>query len=189
MSGEEKEAKKRGERFPGEQKPFTWILATGCSDKILQSFGAIADSDLGAGVYRLPDGFQIGIVVIRNLPETSKTLWLRGLGKDQILTKAFANIRELPGTRRERNDIVEVCIKHFKYLTEKSATGLSQEEEDFMKTMQEIDAIYRSEMAQARLEGLLMGEAREYELVFRQLKRCVGDIPTNTEEVVKALSV
>jgi hypothetical protein len=155
----------------------------------LQSFGAIPDSDLGAGVYRLPDGFQIGIVVIRNLPEIPGTPWLRGLGKDKILTNAFANIRKLPGTRRERNDIVEVCIKHFKYLIEKSATGLSQEEEDFMKTMQEIDAIYRSEMAQARLEGLLMGEAREYELVLRQLKRRVGDISNDMEDMVKALSV
>jgi Domain of unknown function (DUF4351) len=193
VSGEEKEAKKRGERFPGEQKPFTWILATGCSDKILQSFGAMPDGDLGAGVYRLPDGFQLGIVVIRNLPETSETLWLRGLGKNKILTKAFANIRELPGTRRERNDIVEVCIKHFRYLTEKSVAGLSQEEKDFMKTMQEIDAVYRSEMAQARLEGELMGEARgrrgEYELVLRLLKRRVGDISTDLEEMVKALSV
>jgi Domain of unknown function (DUF4351) len=118
---------------------------------------------------------------------------LRGLRKDKILTTAFANIRELPGTRRERNDIVEVCIKHFKYLTEKSVAGLSQEEEDFMKTMQEIDAVYRSEMAQARLEarmeGVLMGEAREYELVLRLLKKRVGNISTDLEEMVKALSV
>lgn len=58
-----------------------------------------------------------------------------------------------------------------------------------MKTMQEIDTIYRSEMAQARLEGVLMGEAREYELVLRLLKRRVGDISTDLEGMVKALSV
>jgi hypothetical protein len=32
-------------------------------------------------VYRLPDGLQIGIVVIRNLSETSDTLWLRSNSK------------------------------------------------------------------------------------------------------------
>jgi hypothetical protein len=60
----------------------------------------------------------MGVVVIRELPETPETLSLRGLGKDKILTQAFANISELPPTRRERNDILEVCIKHFKYLIE-----------------------------------------------------------------------
>jgi hypothetical protein len=48
-------------------------------------------------------------------------------------------------------------------------------------------------MAQARIEGELMGEARgrrgEYELVLRLLKRRVGDVSTDLEEMVKALSV
>jgi hypothetical protein len=179
-SGEEKEAKKRNEIFTEEQKPFTWILTTGCSKKLLQSFGAIQDEELGAGVYRLPTGLNMGIVVIKDLPETPETLWLRGLGKDRILTRAFENIRELPTTRRERNDILEVCIKHFKYLSEKSATGLTPEEEDFMKTMQDIDTLYKSEMNRARLEG-------ELQLIFRQLKRRVGNLSIDLEARVKAL--
>jgi hypothetical protein len=75
------------------------------------------------------------------------------LGKDQILADAFAQIRGLPETKRERNDIVEVCIKHFKYLIEKSVTGLSEEEDNFMKTMQEIDTIYQAEMGRIKEEG------------------------------------
>jgi predicted transposase YdaD len=151
-------------------------------------------------------------VVIRSLPEIPATLWLRGLGKDQILTQAFADIRELPGTRRERNDIVEVCIKHFKYLTEKPPSSLSEEEEDFMKTMQEIDAIYKSEMSQARLEGEVRGrqegrqegrkegrqegrkegrqEGRQeqgYLLVLRQLPRRVGNVSIDLQERVRSL--
>jgi hypothetical protein len=173
-SGEEKEAKKRNEIFTEEQKPFTWILTTGCSKKLLQSFGAISDEELGVGVYRLPTGLNMGIVVIKDLPEIPATLWLRGLGKDQILTRAFENIRELPTTRRERNDILEVCIKHFKYLSEKYSIGLTQEEEDFMKTMQEIDTLYKSELNRARLEGEHEGEQRGevkqgQTLILRQL--------------------
>jgi Domain of unknown function (DUF4351) len=102
------------------------------------------------------------------------------LGKDQILTRAFENIRELPTTRRERNDILEVCIKHFKYLSEKYSIGLTQEEEDFMKTMQEIDTLYKSELNRARLEG-------EIQLIFRQLKRRVGNLSIEMEARVKAL--
>jgi hypothetical protein len=115
------------------------MLATGCSRTILRLFGAALDPAMGAGIYRVIPGLRMGIVVIRELPDTPETLWLRGLGKDKILTQAFANITQLPETKRERNDIVEVCIKHFQYLAEKSGTSLSEQEENFMKTMQEID--------------------------------------------------
>jgi hypothetical protein len=183
-SGEEKEFKKRNQVFTEAQKPFTWLLATGCSKNLLQSFSGVSDAELGVGVYRLAAGLRMGIVVIRELPETLETLWLRGLGKDKILTQAFANISELPPTRRERNDILEVCIKHFKYLSEKSTTGLTQEEEDFMKTMQEIDTLYQSELNRARLEGEQRGE---FKLAIRLLKRRVGDLPTDLEVRVNSL--
>jgi Domain of unknown function (DUF4351) len=169
---------------------------TGCSQKILQSFTGSIDPQLGTGVYRLTEGLRIGIVVIRELPETPATLWLRGLGKDKILTQAFAKIGELPPTRRERNDILEVCIKHFKYLSEKSATGLTPEEEDFMKTMEEIDTLYKSEMNRARLEGEQRGEVKQGQtLILRQLTRRVGNFsiadadgkPFETQTRVKAL--
>jgi Domain of unknown function (DUF4351) len=188
LNEEAKAAKKQGGKLLDSQKPFTWILATGCSAEVLKSFGAKRDRKFGTGVYRLPPGFQIGIVVIRSLPEIPATLWLRGLGKNQILTQAFADIRELPGTRRERNDIVEVCIKHFKYLTEKPPSSLSEEEEDFMKTMQEIDAIYKSEMSQARLEGEVRGRQEQgYLLVLRQLARRFGNVSIDLQEKVKSL--
>ena len=183
-SGEEKECKKRDRIFTERDKPFTWILATGCSKNLLQSFCGVLDEELGTGIYRLAAGLRIGVVVIRELPETPETLWLRGLGKDKILTQAFANISDLPPTRRERNDIVEVCIKHFGYLSEKSLTGLTAEEEDFMKTMQEIDTLYQAEMNRARSEG----EVREGQsLILRLLNRRVGQMSIKIEDRVKAL--
>lgn len=193
-SGEEKDCKKRNETFTEAQKPFTWILVTGCSEKILRSFAGVRDPELGAGVYRLAEGLRMGVVVIRELPETPETLWLRGLGKDKILTQAFANISELPPTRRERNDILEVCIKHFKYLSEKSSTGLTQEEEDFMKTMQDIDALYKAEMDRARLEGeqsgQQLGQIREAQtLILRLLKRRVGNVSMDVETRIRGLPI
>jgi hypothetical protein len=120
--------------------------------------------------------------------QTPETVWLRALGKDQILSEAFANIRSLPETKRERNDIVEVCIKHFKYLSEKSTTGLSGEEEDFMKTMQEIDIIYQAEMSRARSEGQHIGQqVGRHALILRQLNRRVGTIAIDLQEKIKAL--
>jgi Domain of unknown function (DUF4351) len=180
VSGEKKEAKKRGDRLSNAQRPFTWMLATGCSQTILRSFGATLDPSMGAGIYRLVSGLRMGVVVIRELPETPETLWLRGLGKNKILTKAFANITQLPKTKRERNDIVEVCIKHFQYLAEKSGTGLSEQEENFMKTMQEIDTIYQAEKHQAKLSGAC-------ELVLHLLNRRLSSISIDLERRVKVL--
>jgi predicted transposase YdaD len=99
----------------------------------------------------------------------------------------------LPVTKRERNDIVEVWIEHFKYLSEKSSeSGLTQEEEDFMKTMQEIDTLYTAEMNRARLEGQLQGERQgelkgQQELVLRLLTRRVGNVSNELASKVRAL--
>jgi hypothetical protein len=196
VAGEQKEAEKLGKRLSKDQKPFTWIIATACSAAILRSFGAVRDKALGPGIYRFVSGLRIGLVMVRELPETPETMWLRALGKDQILLEAFADIRSLPETKRERNDIVEVCIKHFKYLSEKSTTGLSGEEEDFMKTMQEIDIMYQAEMSRARSEGQQIGqqvgrqEGRQegrHALILRQLNRRVGPIAIDLQEKIKAL--
>ena len=61
-----------------------------------------------------------------------------------------------------------------------------------MKTMQEIDALYKAEMSRARLEGELRGEQRgeiraAQTLTFRLLKRRVGSVPMDLEMRVKAL--
>jgi hypothetical protein len=190
VASETKAATKRGERWKIAQKPFTWMIATACSRKMLRSFDAVPDKALGPGVYRISSGWRIGLVIVRELPETPETLWLRGLGKDKILSEAFAGIRSLPETKRERNDIVEVCIKHFKYLIEKSVTDLSEEEDNFMKTMQEIDILYQAEMGRVRLEGRQEGgQDVGTDLLLRQLNHRVGPIPSDLQARVKALPI
>jgi hypothetical protein len=184
ITREKAEAKKRGARLPDQQKPFTWMIATACSRKMLRSFDAVPDKALGPGVYRISSGWRIGLVVVRELPETPETLWLRGLGKDKILSEAFAGIRSLPETKRERNDIVEVCIKHFKYLIEKSVTDLSEEEGNFMKTMQEIDILYQAEMNRVRSEGQ---QEQGAAMSLRLLNRRIGPIAIDLQAKVKAL--
>jgi hypothetical protein len=190
VTREKQEAKKRGERLPEEQKPFTWMIATACSETILQLFGAVPQQALGPGIYQITPGWRIGLVVVRELPKTPDTLWLRGLGKDKILSEAFTGIRSLPETKRERNDIVEVCIKHFKYLVEKAATDLSEEEGNFMKTMQEIDILYQAEMGRVRQEGRQEGgQDVGTDLLLRQLNRRVGPISSDLQARVKALPI
>jgi hypothetical protein len=191
ISGEEKDCQKRQEVFHESQYPFTWMLATGCSKAILESHGATPMPDVGTGVYQIAPAFGIGIVVIRELPKTPETPWLRGLGKDKILSEAFIGISELPVTRRERNDILEVCIKHFQYLNEKSSSSrLTTEEEDFMKTMQDIDRLYKAEMDRSRVEGRLQGELTGQQgLIIYLLTKKVGNLSDERLDRIKALPI
>lgn len=51
-----------------------------------------------------------------------------------------------------------------------------------MKTMQEIDTIYRAEKQQAKLSGA-------WEIIFRQLTRRIGPLSNDLEQGVKSLSL
>lgn len=63
------------------------------------------DLKLGTGVYRLPEIFRIGIVVIDQLDDTSETVWLKMLGDNESAKIAFESIKQLSPDRREKNDI------------------------------------------------------------------------------------
>jgi Domain of unknown function (DUF4351) len=57
-----------------------------------------------------------------------------------------------------------------------------------MKTMEEIDTLYKSEMNRARLEGEKRGEVKQGQtLILRQLTRRVGNLSIETQTRVKAL--
>ena len=62
-----------------------------------------------------------------------------------------------------------------------------------MKTMQEIDALYKAEMSRARLEGKQSGEQlgkmREQALILRLLKRRLGNVSTDLEAQIGSLSL
>ena len=109
--------------------------------------------ELGVGVYRLSPILRMGIVIIEQLVDSPETMWLKMLGNKKTARSAFESIKELSPERREKNDIISACIKYCVYLKDIPTDSLTPEEEDFMKTMQEIDAWYEAEINKARLEG------------------------------------
>jgi hypothetical protein len=115
-------------------------------------------TELGIGVYRLPPILRMGIVIIEQLVDSPETMWLKILGDKHSATSAFESIRQLSPERREKNDIISACIKYCVYLKGIPTDSLTPEEEDFMKTMEEIDAWYEAEINKARLEGKLEGK-------------------------------
>jgi hypothetical protein len=140
------------------QNPFTWILTVHCSDKLLQSCEAKPDLVLGVGVYRLPPMFRMGIVIIDRLPDNDEGMWLKMLGDRDLARQAFESIEQLSPYRREKNDIIRACIKYCVYLRNLPTDSLTTEEQDFMKTMAQIDALYEAEINNAELRGKLEGK-------------------------------
>jgi hypothetical protein len=162
------------------QNPFTWILTVNCSEKLLKLCNATADLDLGAGVYRLAGLLRMGIVVIERLPPTSENLWLKMLGNGESARKAFRELEQLSTPARTvKNDIMAACWKYCVYLKDLGVESLTTEESEFMKTMEELDALYDAEMNRARLEGeargklegKLEGEERQKQTIALNLLR------------------
>jgi hypothetical protein len=142
------------------QNPFTWILTVNCSEKLLNLCNAQPDPALGVGVYRLAGLLRMGIVVISRLTNNPETMWLKMLGDRDSAREAFEAIEQLSPDRREKNDIILACIKYCVYLKDIPTELLTPEEQDFMNTMAQIDALYEAKINEAKLEAELQGEAR-----------------------------
>ncbi len=140
------------------QNPFTWILAVNCSERVLKSCSAQPDRELGVGVYRLIPFLRMGIVIIDRLPDSPATVWLKMLGDKESARVAFGEIEQLSSDRREKNDIIKACVKYCVYLRDVPVDSLTSEEQDFMRTMAEIDLWYDEEIKKAQLEGELRGK-------------------------------
>ncbi|MBF2064343.1 MAG: hypothetical protein IGS39_07965, partial [Calothrix sp. C42_A2020_038] len=140
------------------QNPFTWILTVNCSEKLLNLCNAQPALELGSGVYRLPQILRMGIVIIEQLVDSSDTIWLKMLGNKESAKIAFESIKQLSPDRREKNDIISACVRYCVYLRDIPSDNLTPEDEDFMRTMAEIDAWYEAEINNAKLEGKLEGK-------------------------------
>jgi hypothetical protein len=169
------------------QNPFTWILAVNCSEQLLSSCQAQMDSEFGTGVYRLAEFLRMGIVVIDRLPESPETMWLKMLGNRESARKAFGAISQLSSDRREKNDIIRACVKYCVYLREIPTDSLTPEEQDFMKTMAQVDAWYETEINNAELRGKLQGEQLQQQAIA--LKMLAKDINIQTIAEVTGLTI
>jgi hypothetical protein len=134
--------------------PFTWVLTVNCGERILQACAAQSHPEFEPGVYLLPEQWRMGIVIIEQLAEKLEHLWLRMLGNRESARRAFREIDQLATPDRTgKNDIMAACLKYCVYLKDLAADSLTTEESEFMKTMEEIDVWYESELNKAKLQG------------------------------------
>jgi antitoxin component of RelBE/YafQ-DinJ toxin-antitoxin module len=161
------------------QNPFTWVLAVNCGDKLLNLCEAKPLTEYGTGVYELSEFLRMGIVVIDRLPDSPQTLWLKMLGDKDSARKAFGEIDRLSPERREKNDIIKTSLKYCVYLKGLPTESLTEEEQEFMRTMEDVDAWYEAEIAKAE-------QRKQQEIAANLLRK---NIPLETITEATGLSI
>ncbi len=151
------------------QNPFTWVLAVNCGDKLLNLCEAKPLSEYGEGVYELSKFLRMGIVVIDRLPGGEDTLWLKMLGDKDSARRAFGAIEQLSPGRREKNDTIRTSLKYCVYLRGLPVDSLTTEEQEFMRTMEQVDAWLEAEIAQAEQKAQARGEERKQQEIATNL--------------------
>jgi hypothetical protein len=160
--------------------PFTWVLTVNCGKQILQNCAVQVHPDFESGIYLLPNQLRMGIVIIEQLADLPEHLWLKMLGNRESARRAFRAIEQLSlPDRTAKNDIMAACLKYCVYLKDLAVDSLTPEENEFMKTMEEIDVWYESELNKAKLEGKI-------EIAIKMLAK---NIPLETIEEVTGLTI
>jgi hypothetical protein len=169
---------KKSEQLPPATKaqidchnPFTWILTVNCGDKLLNLCEAKPLTEYGEGVYELSKFLRMGIVVIDRLPDGEDTLWLKMLGDKDSARRAFGQIEQLSPERREKNDIIRTSLKYCVYLRGLPTESLTEEEQDFMRTMEQVDAWFEAEIAEAAQKAQ---EGKQQEIALNLLEENVS---------------
>jgi antitoxin component of RelBE/YafQ-DinJ toxin-antitoxin module len=121
----------------------------------------------------------MGIVAIDRLPDSPETLWLKMLGDKDSARKAFGEIEQLSPNRREKNDIIRTSLKYCVYLRGLPTESLTEEEQEFMRTMEQVDAWLEAEIAEAQ-------ERKQQEIALKMLRK---NMPLETIAELTELSI
>jgi antitoxin component of RelBE/YafQ-DinJ toxin-antitoxin module len=165
------------------QNPFTWVLAVNCGNKLLNLCEAKPLPEYGEGVFELSKFLRMGIVVINRLPDGEDTLWLKMLGDKDSARQAFGEIEQLSSTRREKNDIIRMSLKYCVYLRGLPTESLTEEEQEFMRTMEQVDAWFDAEIAEAEQKAK---QENQREIALKMLRK---NMPLETIAELTELSI
>jgi antitoxin component of RelBE/YafQ-DinJ toxin-antitoxin module len=185
---------KKSEQLPPDakarievQNPFTWVLAVNCGNKLLNLCDAKPLTEYGEGVYELSKFLRMGIVVIDRVPDSEDTLWLKMLGDKDSARQAFGQIERLSPERREKNDIIRTSLKYCVYLRGLPTESLTEEEQEFMRTMEQVDAWFDAEIAEAEQKAAQKAQERKQQEIA--LKMFQENIPLDVIARITELTI
>ncbi len=144
--------------FTESDSPQLWIITPTCSDKILESFGAIKHEEI-SGFYHCPDGYNLNIIVIHQLPKNQETLWLRILGKGSTQKRAIDELTALPPETPYRQNLLEILANWKQNLALRDDLTLDEQED-----MMNLSDTYLRQREQWIQEGQEIGRQEGQEI-------------------------
>jgi Domain of unknown function (DUF4351) len=173
-----RETKKHQQPEPKEEKlPKLWILTPTLSVDLLESLGAnSAIESWGEGVYLLSPALKTGIIVIHQLPQTPASLWFRLLGKGKVQSQAIDEVAALPPDNPYRQNALDL-LGNLKVILEARAIIEPEEQNLIMQ----LSPLYLEKIHAAEQVG-------RQEIILRVLTKRVGNVSSDVEAQVKALS-
>jgi hypothetical protein len=170
-----RQAKKDGRKITDTELPILWILTPTLAAPTLTGFGAINEVSWGNGVYLLPPLQKTGIIVIHQLPAIPATLWFRLLGKGKVQQQAISEVAALPVDSPYRTDALKL-FGNLRVILEAQKSRKTEDQELIMK----LSPLYLAEIQAAEERG-------EQAVIMRQLKRRVGDLSVQVQDIIKSL--
>src|SRR5215813_2222883 len=152
--------------------PLVVVMSPGRPETVLETYRF---EKVSAGLYTLPPGFAVRLVVLSELPKTRATVLLR-LGSRKLRAAAIAEILKMPADAWERRTTEPLLVK-FGF-----DPGRGESAEETM-TLAEIRQQVEEAQQKLRDEGKREVARR---LLLRQLRRRFGELPPATVARVEA---
>ncbi|PNW30724.1 UNVERIFIED_CONTAM: hypothetical protein BEN50_02935 [Euhalothece sp. KZN 001] len=168
--------------------PLLWIIAPTLSQNLLTRLGAVKKENWLEGVYELAPAFQTVVIVVHQLPKTPETLWLRLLGKGSVQQQAVAEVIALPEGDTRRTEALRL-LSVWKIIVEANPE-LPEGEEVTMPLPQAFIEWEQQVEQRGKKEGRKEGKKEGIQsLVWRQLSRRFGDIPSSIQTRIEELEI
>jgi hypothetical protein len=118
-------------RLAPDQPPAVWIFSPGRPEAALRRLGAAPAQDWPPGFYLCAEGWALGFVVLRELPQTRDTLVLRLLGPHPMRETAVQEIRTVPEGDPDREPLLDL-LAALRHLVEHDKKIPEEERKAFM---------------------------------------------------------
>jgi hypothetical protein len=163
--------------------PHLWVISAGRPQTVLKSFPWLESADLGAGCCRLAGAFEVGLIVVSELPRNRDTLFLRLLGSGLTLNAALEDLRELPSESAEARCALPAIVQLRFAIQSMDPSERTDDEEMMMRGQAEFEAFVKRThdeglakgLSQGLSQGLTQGVAQGLaRVVARRISRKLG---------------
>lgn len=164
------------EKRPEPAFPKLWVISSGRPDTVIDEMELQAMKGWPEGFWQSQEFYAFYLVVVRELPKTPDTLFLRLLGRGPTFREALRELATNPEYAWAFEPLRHVLVAYRREILQ------DLEEEEDMEALREVEAIYKDWEKRTKEEGRLT-ERRE--ILLKQMAQRFGDVPETVRERIE----